>query len=184
MTISAVTDTDPQGGVTVEVAQINPEGFASKQMDRDSVAAEGVNCEKVKPLSRFAFERKPRVAKLDGDLPTALAAIPQVGEPCTVLSDFDDGRVELVERDRIARVDVSGQRSYAKPDDGDVHSPGVWRLALEVIDRAADAAGTSKIGRRLAAARRMDELRAVRNRAMAQNIIARLRIVLVPIAYG
>ncbi len=51
------------------------------------------------------MEREAGVAEANVALSAALAAIVQVGEPASAFGDFQDSRVDFVERDGVAAID-------------------------------------------------------------------------------
>ena len=98
-------------------------------MDGHGVGTEDVDDQQIElPLGPM-YERKPRVAQDDLGL---AAAIGQVGEVIRVPRDPFHGRVDLIEREPLAGLRISGDRADAQAQHADLgQSAGAGLAELE-----------------------------------------------------
>ena len=83
-------------------------------MDRDGVAAEGVDEDEIERSFGVLCDGESAVAEDDGcDAGAARAGVVDVAEQRGVLCEGDDGGVDLVEDDVVLRACVGGERAGA-----------------------------------------------------------------------
>src|ERR1051325_2936215 len=92
--------------------EIDFDGLRGKQVNRNRIAAKGVEHQNVKVLElalvALAIQRQPRIAQHDIALSTSLARISKIRKPLAGSADFDHRRVDVIKANRVTTIDVGG----------------------------------------------------------------------------
>src|SRR5882672_6874978 len=129
-------------------------------MDRDGVAAKGIQRQEVELLGRFAFHREAGVAEGDLDFSAALRYVREAGgcQPPHL-------RINLINSIVIAWPSVSGNCSGAQSD-----QPNPTRSVTQAVDGRSDATVCAIISGRPFGLFRVCELKTVGDAAMLEQI--------------
>ena len=109
-----VADVECQYAARRQFAQVESDSFPGEQVHGDRIAAEGVQNDQVVACVLRAAQFEPRVAQHSLRLWRALA---EEGEVARVRCDALDGRVDLVEGQRLAGLPVAGHGARSQADD-------------------------------------------------------------------
>src|SRR5579863_7225308 len=144
------------------MALVELDGLRGDQMHGDGIAGERVEYKHVVILRRLMLHQDAGVSDLDVD---RAATVMQVGK--TGASQPLDERVDLVERDRIAGLEISGDSSGAEADRTDV-----TRVALATVAQSDADAGIGRVvGGGLVAHLVVEDLRAVLKGAVVKRAL-------------
>ena len=150
-----VRDVEGQNSTIGKLGEIEFYRFSREKVQRDRVGAEGIkNNQAIVPVWRL-FQREPRVAK--NHIKFGGAILQKIEIP-RIAGDAFNGSVNFIEGESLARLAVACHRPGTETNDSDLllgECPGERRKHLP------DGAGTEEIEERLAAAGRVEALRAV-----------------------
>src|ERR1700693_1429635 len=107
----------------LKLPEVNREAFAREQMNRDSVAGEGVHGDHIVILRRLPLHRQPRIAHQY--LMIALAIVEE-SEPTG--RDLKIERVDLIDAKEIARPAIAERHACAQSDGADAHGPLTFEI--------------------------------------------------------
>ena len=167
----AVGDVDGEDPVRGEMSEVRLEGFAGEEMDRDRVAREGIEGEEIEGLRSsgrdLALHGEPRVPHHGLHRRRAVVEIAEA-----IPGEVTDGRIDLIDAERIPFPGVGRERPHAEPHqaDGMGLEPPVPRAKTR--HGASHPAGGGVVGRRDPCPRRIGELEAVGRRPVDEEPVA------------
>ena len=113
----AAGNMDRQQPPRFQTVEVDLQGLAGREVNGHGVGAVDVDDQQIElPLGPM-FEREPRIAQDDLGL---AAAIGQIAEVVRVPRDPFHGRVDLIEREPLARLGIGGDRADAQAQHADL----------------------------------------------------------------